>query len=86
MRAELLRHFVATPDVMHLIDAYVPLPLSARPKAPPTGEKPLQTLHRYLAAIVLDPARAARAIARRSRAPLAHLWPGARLRRGGLAQ
>jgi glycosyltransferase involved in cell wall biosynthesis len=84
VRGELLRHFAVTPDVMHLIDAYVPLPLSARPKAAVNGERLLQTLHRYLATIVLDPARAARAIARRSRAPLAHLWPGARMRRGGL--
>jgi glycogen synthase len=85
VRGELLRHFAATPDVMHLIDAYVPLPLSG-PKPPPTGERPLQTLHRYLATIVLDPARAVRAIARRSRAPLAHLWRGARVRRRGLAR
>ena len=88
VRGELLSHFSATlsPDALHLIDAYVPLPLSVRPNASRKSERPLQTLQRYLTTIVLHPGRAARAIARRSRVPLAYVWPGARVRRGGLAQ
>jgi glycosyltransferase involved in cell wall biosynthesis len=87
MRGELLRHFsgTLTPDMVHLIDAYVPLPLAARQKVPAPRQMLHETLLRYLVTILLHPRRAARAIARRSRAPLAHVWPGARLRSKGLA-